>query len=44
VAIFLLVLANLVFIGYTLVKGKAKLKESIKQAKIKRIEQEEKEK
>lgn len=43
VAIFLLVLANLVFIGYSMYKGKAALKEAIKVGKQKRIEQEEKE-
>jgi len=43
VSIFLLVLANLIYIGYTVIKGKEKLKESIKQSKLKRIEQEEKE-
>jgi amino acid permease len=43
VSIFLLVLANLIFIGYTVIKGKEKLKQAIKKAKIERIEQEEKE-
>ena len=43
VSIFLLVLANLVFIGYTVFKGKEKLKEAVKKAKLNRIEQEEKE-
>ena len=38
-----MVAANLAYIGYCMVKGKAKLKESIKTAKIKRAEQEEKE-
>jgi len=42
-AIFLLVLANILFIGYLVVKGPVKLKEAIKEAKIKRIEEEEKE-
>ena len=36
-------LANLVFIGYTVFKGKDRLKEDIKKAKLNRIEQEEKE-
>lgn len=44
VAIFFLVLANLIYIGYNMYKGKAKLKESIVKAKAKRIEDEEKEK
>ena len=43
VAIFFLVLANLAFIAYNMIKGKAKLKEAIKKAKEKRIEDEEKE-
>jgi amino acid permease len=43
VAIFLLVLANILFIAYNVVRGKDKLKEDIKKAKINRIEQEEKE-
>jgi len=43
VSIFLLVLANLVFIAYTMWRGKARLKEDIKKAKEKRIEEEEKE-
>ncbi len=43
VSIFLLVLANLIFIAYTVFKGKEALKESIKKAKLNRIEQEEKE-
>lgn len=33
ISIFLLVLANIIFIGYTVFKGKEKLKESIKKAK-----------
>lgn len=44
ISIFLLVLANLIFIGYTVFKGKEKLKQGIKKAKLDRIEQEEKEK
>jgi len=44
VAIFFLVLANLAFIGYNMVKGKEKLKEIIKAAKEKRVTDEEKEK
>lgn len=36
-------LANLVFIFYTVWRGKARLKEDIKKAKEKRLEQEEKE-
>ena len=43
VSIFLLVLANLIFIGYTVWRGKDRLKEDIKKAKQERIEQEEKE-
>ena len=43
VSIFLLVLANLVYIIYNMIKGKAKLKEAIEIAKKKRIEEEEKE-
>jgi amino acid permease len=43
VSIFLLVFANLVFIGYSVWRGKARLKEDIKKAKQERIEQEEKE-
>jgi hypothetical protein len=42
-AIFLLVFANIVFIGYTVVKGKDRLKIAIQQAKKERIEEEEKE-
>ena len=42
-SIFLLVLANIIFIGYIVIKGKDKLKIAIKEAKIKRIEEEEKE-
>lgn len=42
-AIFLLVLANIAFILYTVIKGPVKLKAAIKEAKIKRIEEEEKE-
>ena len=38
IAIFLLVLANIAFIIYSMIKGKPKLKEEIKQAKIKRAE------
>lgn len=37
-AIFLLVLANILFIGYLVVKGPVKVKEAIKEAKIKRME------
>ena len=40
-SIFLLVLANIVFIGYIVVKGRDRLKEAIKEAKIKRIAEEE---
>jgi amino acid permease len=43
VSIFFLVLCNLIFIVYNMVKGKAVLKENIKKAKIKRIEDDEKE-
>jgi predicted Holliday junction resolvase-like endonuclease len=43
VSIFLLVLANIIYIIYNMVKGKAKLKAYIKEAKKKRIEDEEKE-
>lgn len=43
ISIFLLVLANLVFIGYTVYLGRDKLKEAIQKAKLERIEQEEKE-
>lgn len=43
VSIFLLVLANIIYIVYNMIKGKEKLKEAIKEAKKKRIEQEEKE-
>jgi hypothetical protein len=43
VSIFLLVLANLVYIMYNMIKGKDKLKVSIKAAKIKRKEEEEQE-
>ena len=43
VAIFLLVLANIIFIIYTMVKGRDKLKEYIKESKKKRVEEEEKE-
>ena len=43
VAIFLLVLANIIFILYNMIKGKQKLKEYIKESKKKRIEQDEKE-
>ncbi len=43
VSIFLLVLANIVYIIYNMIKGKQKLKEYIKEAKKKRIAQEEKE-
>jgi hypothetical protein len=42
-SIFLLVLANIAFIAYTVIKGKDNLKVSIKEAKIKRKEEEEKE-
>jgi len=44
VSIFLLVLANIIYIIYNMIKGKAKLKEAIKEAKKKRIAQEDKEK
>jgi len=43
VSIFLLVLANILFIIFNMIKGKEKLKEQIKAAKQKRVEQEEKE-
>ena len=43
VSILLLVLANLIFIGYTVFKGKERLKEDIKKAKLDRIEKEDKE-
>lgn len=43
VAIFLLVLANILFIVFNMIKGKPKLKEQIKNSKKKRVEQEEKE-
>ena len=43
VAIFFLVLCNLIYIIYNMYKGKAKLKESIQKAKQKRIEDDEKE-
>jgi lysylphosphatidylglycerol synthetase-like protein (DUF2156 family) len=43
VAIFLLVLANIAFILYSVILGKTKLKVSIKHHKQKRVEQEEKE-
>lgn len=43
ISIFLLVLANIVYIIYNMIKGKQKLKEAIKEAKKKRIAQEEKE-
>ena len=42
-SIFLLVLANVAFIIYTVVKGRDRLKLAIKEAKQKRIEEEEKE-
>lgn len=42
-AIFLLVLANIVFIGYLAKKGKENLKVTIREAKAKRIEEEEQE-
>lgn len=42
-SIFLLVLANIVFIGYIVWKGRANLKTAVKEAKIKRLEEEEKE-
>lgn len=42
-SIFLLVLANVIFIGYTVVKGRESLKDSITEAKIKRIEVDSKE-
>jgi hypothetical protein len=44
ISIFLLVLANLVFIGYIVYKGRDNLKIAIKEAKEKRIEEEQKEK
>ena len=43
VSIFLLVLANIIYIIYNMIKGKAKLKEYIKESKRKRVEEEEKE-
>ena len=43
IAIFLLVLANIAFIIYSMIKGKPKLKDEIKAAKVKRHDQEEKE-
>jgi len=43
IAIFLLVLANIVFIGYIVFMGRDKLKESIKKAKEDRIVEEQKE-
>lgn len=43
IAIFFLVMSNIAFIIYNLIKGKEKLKEGIKKAKINRIEEEEKE-
>lgn len=42
-AIFLLVLANILFIGYMVVKGKEQMKEKISQAKKERIMEDEKE-
>ena len=42
-SIFLLVLANIVFIGYIVWKGRENLKTAVKEAKIKRLEEEEKE-
>lgn len=44
VSIFLLVLANIIYIIYNMVKGKQKLKQAIVEAKKKRQEQEQKEK
>lgn len=44
VAIFLLVLANIIFIVYNMIKGRDHLKQYIKESKKKRIEEEEKEK
>jgi uncharacterized membrane protein len=44
ISIFLLVLANIVFIGYIVFKGRDNLKIAIKEAKEKRIEEEQKEK
>jgi uncharacterized membrane protein len=44
IAIFLLVLANIVFIAYIVYKGRDNLKIAIKEAKEKRIEEEQKEK
>ena len=43
ISIFLLVLANIVFIGYTLIKGRDKLKVAIIEAKKERKEEEKKE-
>lgn len=40
-SIFFLVLSNIVYIVYNMIKGKEKLKESIKHHKVKRLEQEE---
>lgn len=42
-SIFFLVLSNIVYIVYNMIKGKEKLKESIKHHKVKRLEQEEQE-
>ena len=39
----MLVFANILFIGYIVIKGRDKLKEAIKEAKAKRLEEEEKE-
>ena len=40
ISIFLLVLANIVFIGYIVYKGRDNLKIAIKDAKVKRVEEE----
>lgn len=42
-ALFLLVLANIAYIIYNMVKGKDRLKQQIKEAKKKRLEEEIKE-
>jgi len=43
ISIFLLVLANIVFIGYIVYKGRENLKIAVKEAKVKREEEEQKE-
>lgn len=42
-AIFLLILANVLFCAYTVIKGREGLKDAITEAKIKRFEQDAKE-